>query len=206
MPGANALFLETVTEPAAGLDEVRADEDLLAGLDVLEDQLQRLHVLRRPVGVLKSSQAGPVAVGRGLRGGGGVLELGELATGRGEPLDLAACHERVVGVLPGEERRERGLAQPLLVELALGDAHRGADGLQRAGDDRLAEVALAPADHRRGAQPPEAADVGDLREHLALLAPVRRLRSLAAVGVLKDAEVDLERGEAAVVAVGEAQA
>ncbi len=50
--------LRTVTQPAAGLDQVRADEDLLPGLDVLEDQLQRLHVLRRPVAVLKTGQAG----------------------------------------------------------------------------------------------------------------------------------------------------
>jgi hypothetical protein len=43
VPGSNALFFEAVTEPAAGLDEVRADEDLLAGLDVLEDQLTLRH-------------------------------------------------------------------------------------------------------------------------------------------------------------------
>jgi hypothetical protein len=43
VPGSNALFFEAVTEPAAGLDEVQADEDLLAGLDVLEDQLTLRH-------------------------------------------------------------------------------------------------------------------------------------------------------------------
>jgi hypothetical protein len=152
----------------------RADENLLARLDVLEDQLQRLHVLRRPVGVRKPREPRPATVGRCLGGGGGVLQLGELAAGGGEPLDLAALHERVVGVLPGEERREGGLAQPEFVKLVLGDAHRRADGLQRAGDDRLAEVALAPADHRCGRQSPKAADVRDLREHLALLAAVLR--------------------------------
>jgi hypothetical protein len=62
MDGAHPALGQAVGEEAAGLDQARADEDLVAGAHPLEADLKRLERLGRPVG---GRDAGPVEVGIG---------------------------------------------------------------------------------------------------------------------------------------------